>query len=119
MLILNPSPGTIRLLSQPIIEPPLFDPVYVSLTLLLNHPLKRFASLFSLLRIHFSSLALVVGIGVRPAVTLCKAASGVATVTTVSPIILRINLGLASTAGGLCWGLFAFLAPAAFVGVGP
>ena len=44
----------VHLLSQPVIEPPMFDPVY------LNQPsLKRFASLFSQLRRYFSSLVLL------------------------------------------------------------
>lgn len=75
MLVLDPSPGVIYFLGQSVIEPPLFDLVYVSLTPLLNHSPKRFASLFSLLRTHFSSLVLVVGLGVCAAIVFSEATS--------------------------------------------
>ena len=103
MLVLNPSPGAICFLGQSVIIPPMFDPVYVSCTLLLNHPLKRFSGLFSLLRINFSSLAFVVSVGVCAAIVFSEATSCIPAIATVGAVVLRISLRLCGVGcvGGL------------------
>ena len=103
MLVLNPSPGAICFLGQSVIIPPMFDPVYVSFTLLLNHSLKRFSGLFSLLRINFSSLAFVVSVGVCTAIVFSEATSCIPAIATVGAVVLRISLRLCGVGcvGGL------------------
>jgi len=66
----------------------MFDPVYVSFTLLLNHSLKRFSGLFSLLRINFSSLAFVVSVGVCTAIVFSEATSCIPAIATDHVVFL-------------------------------
>lgn len=100
MLVLDPGPGAICFLSQPVIEPPLFDPVYVSLTLLLNHPLKRFTVQGSVSRIGFSPPLLVVGVGVGAAIVFSEAATCIPAIAAVGVLVYRFALRLFGGGGG-------------------